>query len=157
VPLFQQQIEAGGPVTLTHRDMTRYFMSIHEAVELIVQAGALSQGGDIFLLEMGEPIRIAEVAASMIRLAGLTLRSPDNPGGDMEVAVIGPRPGEKLNEELFYDAEHAMATGHPKIFRELRNGLDGHDVRKAVARLTTALKSGDEAQVRAALFGFLEA
>ena len=97
VPLFREQIAAGGPVTLTDERMTRYFMSIHEAAELIVQAGALAEGGDIFLLEMGEPVRIRDLAENMIRLAGLSVQSADNPDGDIEIVETGARPGEKLD------------------------------------------------------------
>src|SRR6185312_11270994 len=117
VPLFREQIAAGGPVTLTDERMTRYFMSIHEAAELIVQAGALSEGGDVFLLEMGSPVLIRDLAENMIRLAGFTVRGEESPGGDIEVVVTGKRPGEKMFEELFYDQNAASSTRHPKILR----------------------------------------
>ena len=155
VPLFREQIAAGGPVTLTDPRMTRYFMSIHEAAELIVQAGALSQGGGTFLLEMGEPVRIAELAENMIRLAGFSVRSPANPQGDIEIAITGARPGEKLHEELFYDYSRAERTRQPKILRSLVGEHADGDVAAALAELTAALERQDEPEVRRVLFGFI--
>src|SRR6185312_9040617 len=105
VPLFREQIAAGGPVTLTDERMTRYFMSIHEAAELIVQAGALSEGGEIFLLEMGQPVKIRDLAENMIRLAGLSVRSPENPDGDIAIrslhAAFERQDEAKVRELLF--------------------------------------------------------
>jgi FlaA1/EpsC-like NDP-sugar epimerase len=155
VPLFREQIAAGGPVTLTDERMTRYFMSIHEAAELIVQAGALSEGGDIFLLDMGEPIRIRELAENMIRLAGLTERTAKNPQGDIEIAVTGSRPGEKLYEELFYDPAHAVRTAQPRIFRSPSAVRRTDDLPAAIERLEAALRAEDEAQMRNVLFGYV--
>jgi FlaA1/EpsC-like NDP-sugar epimerase len=136
--------------------MTRYFMSIHEAAELIVQAGALSEGGDIFLLEMGEPVAIKALAENMIRLAGLSVRSDDNPRGDVAIVEIGARPGEKLTEELFYDPARAQKTRQPKILRSVftdRNG--GGDIGSALAQLDAALAAQDEAETRRVLFAFV--
>jgi FlaA1/EpsC-like NDP-sugar epimerase len=155
VPLFREQIAAGGPVTLTDERMTRYFMSIHEAAELIVQAGALSEGGDIFLLDMGEPVRIRDLAENMIRLAGLTVRSAKNPGGDIEIAVTGSRPGEKLYEELFYDPAHATRTAQPRIFRSPSAVRKTDDLPAALERLEAALSAEDEPQVRRVLFDYV--
>jgi FlaA1/EpsC-like NDP-sugar epimerase len=101
VPLFREQIASGGPVTVTDERMTRYFMSVREAAELIIQAGALSNSGDTLLLEMGEPVRIMDLAVDMILLGGLTVRDEDNPGGDIAIEIIGAGDGEKLYEELF--------------------------------------------------------
>ena len=157
VPLFREQIAAGGPVTLTDEAMTRYFMSIHEAAELIVQAGALSEGGDIFLLDMGEPMSIRDLAENMIRLAGLTVRSPDHPGGDIEIAVTGPRPGEKLHEELFYDPAHASRTAQPRIFRSPFAEREPAEFEAAMAELEAALAREDEAAMRRILFGYVQA
>lgn len=126
VPLFKEQIAAGGPVTVTDPSMTRYFMSIHEAAELIVQAGALSEGGDTFLLQMGDPVRVIDLARNMIQLAGESVRDATNPGGSIEIVTVGSRPGEKLYEELFYDAAKAVPTSHPKILRAAaRSGNEG--------------------------------
>ena len=155
VPLFREQIAAGGPVTLTDERMTRYFMSIHEAAELIVQAGALSEGGDIFLLDMGEPVRIRELAENMIRLAGLSVRSPQNPDGDIEIAVTGSRPGEKLYEELFYDPARATRTAQPRIFRSPSAARGTSDLPEALGRLEAALLAEDEAEMRRVLFGYV--
>ena len=116
VPLFHRQIRSGGPITLTHSQVTRYFMTIPEAAQLVLQSCSLAQGGDVFLLDMGEPVRIKSLAAQMIRLSGLTIRSTDFPDGDIEIVCTGLRPGEKLYEELLIDA-HALPTQHPLIFR----------------------------------------
>lgn len=156
VPLFKEQILAGGPVTLTDENMTRYFMSIHEAAELIVQAGALSQGEDIFLLEMGEPVRIRDLAENMIRLSGMSVRDERNPDGDIEIAVVGKRPGEKMYEELFYDEAHAERTAQPKILRASSRELPGREVEAALASLREALLGRDEAKIRRLLFDFID-
>ena len=110
VPRFSAQIAAGKPITLTHADITRYFMTIPEAATLVIQAGAMAKGGEVFLLDMGEPIKIYDLAAQMIRLHGL------EPDKDIKIEVTGLRPGEKIYEELLIDCNAAIATGHPKIF-----------------------------------------
>ena len=156
VPTFMEQIRSGGPVTITDERMTRYFMSLHEAAELIVEAGALSQGGDIFLLEMGAPVKIAELAENMIRLAGLSLRSPDNPTGDIAIVETGTRPGEKLTEELFFDPANAERTEHPKILRSPPAARSTDDLPAALAALKQALDRGDETEVRRVLFDLVE-
>lgn len=155
VPLFKQQIAAGGPVTLTDAAMTRYFMSIQEAAELIVQAGALSEGGDVFLLDMGEPMLISELAENMIRLAGLSVRNEANPHGDIEIVVTGKRPGEKLYEELFYNSSDAEITKHAKIMR-----APSRSQSVSIADLLTDLESiierHDEHEARQLLFEVVE-
>ncbi len=156
VPLFREQIAAGGPVTLTDERMTRYFMSIHEAAELIVQAGALSEGGDLFLLEMGQPVKIRALAENMIQLAGLSVRSPENPAGDIEIEVSGTRPGEKLFEELFYDPSQASRTRQPKILRSTVSERSNGDIEDALEGLRGALDREDEADLRKRLFAFIE-
>ncbi|ENB8129702.1 polysaccharide biosynthesis protein, partial [Shigella sonnei] len=100
VPLFEKQIAQGGPVTLTHRDIIRYFMTIPEASQLVIQAGAMGHGGDVFVLDMGDPVKIYDLAKRMIRLSGLSVRDDKNPDGDIAIEVTGLRPGEKLYEEL---------------------------------------------------------
>ncbi|MEO5493525.1 MAG: nucleoside-diphosphate sugar epimerase/dehydratase [Sphingomonas sp.] len=116
VPMFRAQIAAGGPVTITHRDMTRYFMTISEAAQLVIQAGAMASGGDVFVLDMGEPVRILDLARNMIELSGLSVRDEGNPHGDIAIEVVGMRPGEKLYEELLI-GENIVPSGHPRIMR----------------------------------------
>jgi FlaA1/EpsC-like NDP-sugar epimerase len=116
VPLFREQIRKGGPVTVTHEDMIRYFMTIPEAAQLVIQAGAKAQGGDVFLLDMGEPIRIVDLARHMVRLYGFEVKDEANPNGDIEIRFTGLRPGEKLYEELLI-GENALPTDHPMILR----------------------------------------
>lgn len=155
VPLFREQIANGGPVTVTDPDMTRYFMSIQEASELIVQASAMSEGGDTFLLDMGEPVRIGDLAENMIRLAGFSIGNEVNSPGSIEIKVTGIRPGEKLFEELFYDVSNALKTRHPKIMRaEASNS--SRDVTEALKILEAAVLNGDEALARSILFDFID-
>ena len=117
VPLFKQQIAKGGPITVTHPDVTRYFMTIPEASQLVIQAGALGQGGDVFLLDMGEPVRIQDLARQMIALSGLKVREPSSATGDIAIEYSGLRPGEKLYEELLIDQEDTEITEHSRILR----------------------------------------
>ena len=114
VPLFKRQIGAGGPITITHPDIIRYFMLIPEAAQLVIQAGAMARGGEVFVLDMGEPVRIADLARSMIRLAGLTEQTEDKPDGDIAIEFVGLRPGEKLFEELLI-GDDVVPSGHPRI------------------------------------------
>ncbi len=124
VPTFMRQIAAGGPVTITHPDMTRYFMTIPEAVQLVLQAAALGEHGEVFVLDMGEPVRVLDLATDMIRLSGLEV------GTDIEIKFLGTRPGEKLYEELFFSDTVAVPTAHPKILRARDSDFpaDGHDL-----------------------------
>ena len=156
VPLFREQIANGGPVTITDENMTRYFMSVREAAELIVQASALSVTGDILLLEMGDPVRIRDLAEDMIALAGLSVRSTDNPAGDIDIVAIGPRPGEKIHEELFYDRSGVAPTAHPKILRARRPEGHGNGIDAELGKLKKALQAADEAAVRHILFDYVE-
>ncbi len=116
VPTFLRQIQTGGPVTVTHPEMRRYFMTIPEAVQLVLQAGAIGKGGEVFVLDMGEPVKILDLATDLIRLSGLEV------GSDIEIRFTGTRPGEKLYEELFFDSESALPTDHPKVLRA-KNGV----------------------------------
>ncbi|MDQ2634788.1 MAG: polysaccharide biosynthesis protein [Pseudomonadota bacterium] len=154
VPLFREQIAAGGPVTLTHEDMTRYFMSVQEAAELIVQATALSRSGDVLLLEMGEPVRIRELAEDMILLAGRSVRNADNPDGDIEIITIGARKGEKLHEELVHDPANLSPTSHPKILRGRPANGSPIDVPARIAGIRGGIEARDEQAVRLMLFDF---
>jgi FlaA1/EpsC-like NDP-sugar epimerase len=146
VPTFARQIADGGPVTVTDPRMTRYFMSIEESVELVLQAAALARGGDLFVLDMGEPVRILDLAHRMIRLAGLRV------GADIEVRITGVRPGEKLEEELLAEGEPADGTEHPAISR-VQPTLPPRATVEAMAQQlgTLALELRDE-DVRTALF-----
>jgi len=155
VPLFKEQIAKGGPITLTDEGMTRYFMSIREAVELIIQAASLSENGDVFLLDMGEPVSIRELAENMIRFAGLSLRDAANPNGEIEIKVVGSRPGEKMFEELFYDPSYVEPTAHPRIMRGKRRDWNYRDVCDALQTLRGAVDGNDEAKARELLFSTL--
>jgi len=119
VPLFKQQIAKGGPITVTDPEVTRFFMTIPEASQLVIQAGALGTGGDVFLLDMGEPVRIQDLARQMIALSGLKVRDAKNPNGDIEIQYTGLRPGEKLYEELLIDEENTEITSHTRILRSV--------------------------------------
>jgi FlaA1/EpsC-like NDP-sugar epimerase len=134
VPTFLRQIRAGGPVTVTHPEMQRYFMTIPEAVQLVLQAGALGRGGEVFLLDMGEPIRIVDIATDLIRLSGLTV------GIDIEIKFTGMRPGEKLYEEMFFSAENVLTTEHPKVLRA-RNGILPEGVMRRIEALVGAAEA----------------
>ena len=143
----RRQIEEGGPVTVTHPEVTRYFMSIPEAVQLILQAGAMGEGGDVFVLDMGEPVRIADMAQNMIRLAGRTVRDSSNPQGDIEVVFTGMRPGEKLFEELVIGAE-LVATTHPSVLRAREQFMPWVELEHHLQRLEAAVSQHSHADVR---------
>ena len=145
IPLFRRQIARGGPVTVTHPEMTRYFMTIPEAAQLIVQAGAIGVSGDVFVLDMGEPVKILDLAHNMIRL------SAKEPGRDIAVEIIGPRPGEKLHEELFADGEDASPTSHPKIRRVSAVNADPAWLEEELAELARLVESGDTLELVARL------
>jgi len=134
VPTFLRQIREGGPITITHPEMRRYFMTIPEAVQLVLQAGALGQGGEVFVLDMGEPLKIVDLANDLIRLSGLEV-------GDIEIRFSGTRPGEKLYEELFFNSENASPTSHPKVLRA-KNGVLPVGVEAAVDRLLGEAQKG---------------
>jgi FlaA1/EpsC-like NDP-sugar epimerase len=143
VPLFRRQIEKGGPVTVTHADVTRYFMTIPEASQLVIQAGAMAEGGDIFLLDMGEPVKVKDLARAMIELSGLTIRDESNPDGDIEITEIGLRPGEKLYEELLIQ-EGGHPTSHPRIVRARESMIDWLHLQQRLQELGDAIDRGDQ-------------
>jgi len=147
IPLFEQQIAEGGPVTVTHPEMTRYFMTIPEASQLVIQAGAMSKGGDVFVLDMGEPIKIIELAEQMIRLSGLSVRCEQCPDGDIEIVTTGLRPGEKLYEELLI-GEQAAGTSHPRIMTSQESHLPWCQLRSVLDELEAACKNFDAERVR---------
>lgn len=142
VPLFQRQIAAGGPVTVTHPEISRYFMTIPEAVSLILQAAAMGEGGEIYVLDMGEPMRIVDLAEQMIRLSG------HEPGRDIEIRFIGLRPGEKLHEELFHTQENLMGTRHPKILLAEARGIDRSVLLEQLQKLADACAVYEAAPLR---------
>ena len=147
IPLFRRQIAAGGPVTVTHPDVTRYFMTIPEAAQLVLQAGAMAESGDLFLLDMGEPIRILELARRMVALSGLTVRDAQHPDADIAVEFTGLRPGEKLYEELLI-GDNPLPTAHPRILRAREEHRTWPDLRALLQPLYQAAQSGDEATLK---------
>ena len=138
VPLFRRQIAQGGPVTVTHPDVTRYFMTIPEAVQLVLQAGSMAEGGDVFVLDMGQPIRIADLARRMVLLAGLTVRDESNPDGDVEIRYTGLRPAEKLYEELLIGT-NVCGTEHPMIMRAMEHSLPWDQVQEFLRKLLVVM------------------
>jgi FlaA1/EpsC-like NDP-sugar epimerase len=142
IPLFRQQIRKGGPVTVTHPEITRYFMTIPEAAQLVIQAGSMGEGGDVFVLDMGEPVKIAQLAEKMIKLSGLSVRSARNVDGDIAIEFTGLRPGEKLYEELLI-GDNVTDTGHPMIMRAEEKRLDWNALSAALTAMDHALKTDD--------------
>ena len=142
VPLFRDQIKAGGPVTVTHKDIIRYFMTIPEAAQLVIQAGAMGKGGDVFVLDMGEQVKISELAERMIHLMGSSVKNSTNPQGDIEIHYSGLRPGEKLYEELLV-GENVVGTNHPKIMTANEELLPWHDMQRALILLNELCEDMD--------------
>ena len=151
LPIFRRQIADGGPVTVTHPDMTRYFMTIPEAVQLVIEATGIADGGDIFVLDMGDPVRIIDLAANMIRLSG------KEPGRDVVIEVVGIRPGEKLHEELFNVDETVRPTRYGKIQRATRPALDAEALRGLLDALSRRVAEGEPEAVSDALWAALRA
>ena len=143
VPLFQKQIRNFGPVTVTHPEVTRYFMTIPEAAQLVIQAGSMASGGDVFILDMGEPIKIVELARRMIELSGLKVRDEDNPFGNIPIVFTGLRPGEKLHEELLID-DNILPSAHPKIMRAKEKRLSSTVLAEILVHLLDAVTNNDE-------------
>lgn len=150
VPLFRRQIAAGGPITLTHAEITRYFMTIPEAAQLVIQAGSMGQGGEVYVLDMGEPVKINDLARRMVHLSGLELRDEAHPDGDIAIEIVGLRPGEKLFEELLI-GENVEGTSHPLIMRAYEHELPWMVLKKHLAGLDDACKDFDFEQVLALL------
>jgi FlaA1/EpsC-like NDP-sugar epimerase len=146
VPLFQDQIRKGGPVTVTHPEVVRYFMTIPEAAQLVIQAGAMGQGGDVFVLDMGEPVRIVDLARRMINLAGRTVRDASNPQGDIEIKFTGLRPAEKLYEELLI-GKNVSGTEHPMILRAFEEHLPWTQLEPLLLQFIEAARTNDCARL----------
>jgi FlaA1/EpsC-like NDP-sugar epimerase len=146
VPLFRRQLAQGGPITLTHPEITRYFMLIPEATQLVIQAGAMARGGEVFVLDMGEPVKIIELARSLIRLSGLTEKTAAQPAGDIEIRAVGLRPGEKLYEELLI-GDDVIPSGHPRIMCARERHIDPPLLDKMLDALLNACKAGDQEQM----------
>src|SRR5690606_12960220 len=155
IPLFREQIRRGGPVTVTHKDITRFFMTIPEAAQLVIQAGSMGQGGDVFVLDMGEPVRIVELARQMIMLSGLTVRDEANPNGDISIAFSGLRPGEKLYEELLI-GDNPETTPHPKIHRANEDFVPWPELRATLLALQDAVESDAYEDVRELLLSTVQ-
>lgn len=147
IPLFHSQIKSGGPLTVTHPKITRYFMTIPEAAQLVIQAGSMGQGGDVFVLDMGEPVKIVELAEKMIHLSGLSIRSERNPHGDISVKFTGLRPGEKLYEELLI-GDNVSATPHPMIMSANEDHLSWDVLKARLGELLLAVDKDDYTRVR---------
>ena len=142
IPLFEQQISNGGPITVTHPEIVRYFMSISEASELVIQAGAMGKGGDVFVLDMGDPVKILDLAKRLIFLSGLEVRDESNPNGDIEIIFSGLRPGEKLYEELLI-GENVSQTKHKQIWRAEEDTLSKEELFKSLELLQEASFKND--------------
>jgi FlaA1/EpsC-like NDP-sugar epimerase len=148
LPLFQKQIEEGGPVTVTHPEITRFFMTIPEAARLVLLAGAYAEGGDVFVLDMGEPQRILDIARQMITLSGHTVKNPETGEGDIAIKFTGLRPGEKLYEELLIDGNDLVMTPHPKIMRAEERMLSQIEVAAMIREINAALGERDDHRLR---------
>jgi len=147
IPKFREQIVKGGPVTVTHPKITRYFMTIPEAAQLVIQAGSMGEGGDVFVLNMGEPVKILDLATKMIHLSGLSVSNESNPNGDIKIKFTGLRPGEKLFEELLI-GDNVTSTEHNMILRAQEEYVDWEEMKTILSRLRDVLARGDYANVR---------
>lgn len=147
VPLFREQIKMGGPITLTHIDITRYFMTIPEAAQLVIQAGAMGTGGDVFVLDMGEPVRIYDLARRIVELSGLSIKNESNPNGDIDISVTGMRPGEKLYEELLI-GDNPKPTQHSRIMKAHEDFIEWNKLEKELEKLNKAMIDNNIFEVR---------
>jgi FlaA1/EpsC-like NDP-sugar epimerase len=150
VPLFRKQLASGGPLTVTHADVTRYFMTIPEAAQLVLQAGAMGQGGDVFVLDMGQPVKIIDLARRMVQLSGLSLRDESHPDGDIEITITGLRPGEKLYEELLI-GDNPEPTPHSRIMKAREEHLTWTELDPHLKALVQAAEQNDVASIKALL------
>lgn len=150
VPLFRRQLAAGGPLTVTHAEVTRYFMTIPEAAQLVLQAGAMACGGEVFVLDMGEPVRIVDLARRMVELSGMSVRDDANPAGDVAIAITGLRPGEKLYEELLI-GDNPTPTAHPRIMKAHESYLVWPELEQQLETLRRAAGAGEVGQIKAVL------
>ncbi len=147
IPLFTKQIKENGPITVTDKNIIRYFMTISESVELVIQAGAMGKGGDVFVLDMGEPVRIDDLARKMIHLSGLEVKDDDNPNGDIEIHYTGLRPGEKLFEELLI-SDNVRETEHSLIMRAEENFIEYQELKTALLAMKVAINDCDQVALR---------
>jgi FlaA1/EpsC-like NDP-sugar epimerase len=150
VPLFREQLAQGGPITVTHPDVTRYFMTIPEAVQLVLQAAVMAEGGEVFVLEMGKPVKILDLAYRLVEVSGLQVRDAQRPDGDVEITFIGLRPGEKLFEELLI-GDNPEKTAHPRIMKAHEAFMTWAKLQAQLQLLEQAAGSEDEAGIRAVL------
>jgi FlaA1/EpsC-like NDP-sugar epimerase len=150
VPLFRRQLAEGGPLTVTHADVTRYFMTIPEAAQLVLQAGAMAVGGDVFVLDMGQPVKIMDLAQRMVQLSGLTVRDDLHPEGDIEIVVTGLRPGEKLYEELLI-GDNPEPTAHARIMKAHEAALTWDDLQPQLAKLRSGAEQADTVAIKSVL------
>lgn len=157
VPLFNKQIAAGGPITLTHPDVTRYFMTIPEAAQLVIQAGAMAHGGEVFVLDMGEPVKIMDLAKRMITLSGFKVKDQNNPNGDIEIVIAGLRPGEKLYEELIIDGDNIEKTQHPLIMKAKEHFYSYEEISSVVEQISLQnVNTKDTSWLRAQFLKYVE-
>lgn len=148
IPLFRKQILKGGPITITHPDIIRYFMTIPEAAQLVIQAGAMAKGGDVFILDMGEPVKIVDLAKNLIQLSGLSVKDENNPKGDIEITYTGLRPGEKLYEELLIGGDNVTKTAHSRIMTAEEEYLPFEQLSNVLVELELACKKADYMAIR---------
>jgi FlaA1/EpsC-like NDP-sugar epimerase len=150
VPLFREQLARGGPLTITHPEVTRYFMTIPEAAQLVLQAEAMATGGEVFVLDMGQPIKIIDMARRLVQLSGLKVRDAQQPDGDIEFAMVGLRPGEKLYEELLI-GDNPMPTAHTRIMKAHEAFKTWPDLEHQLRQLQLAAETENEPAIRAVL------
>jgi FlaA1/EpsC-like NDP-sugar epimerase len=155
VPLFRKQLASGGPLTVTHAEVTRYFMTIPEAAQLVLQAGAMGLGGDVFVLDMGQPVKIVDLARRMVQLSGLTVRDASHPQGDIEIAITGLRPGEKLYEELLI-GDNPEPTEHPRIMKAREPLVPWQQLQQDLVQLEGAANCNDADAIKSVFVKYVQ-